>query len=196
LAVLDPEEFYTRDTLTLQPPALAQVNRRLRQEVIPIFYGKRDFMIHLPDVLDVHFDPVVVYEEQERKEEYYTWFRPTWELLAAYIQLMTSLEVTQAHETDRANFGGWRIGFQLNEKPCLGRTPIGNVDTDWNDPAAAEEAFLCAVALHRANHETGIRGNIYNNFDLELIADALHFFVEHCVIAKDIRLAYQEFNTD
>ncbi|KAI3317536.1 hypothetical protein HD806DRAFT_368360 [Xylariaceae sp. AK1471] len=177
---------YYRKTLAL--PALAQVNKQLRREVVPIYYGKNHFLLELPTVdawMDEWSD-----EDQPGCYNIYESFRLLCGSLAEYMQFVTSLKVTFDYDPSFFYNGAWGIGFQLKSKACPMERRIGNAETDWNNTAEADKAFRHALALYSAEHTTRIHGDVDQYINMDVLIDTLCFFAKHCVAADNVRLVY------
>ncbi|RYC65266.1 hypothetical protein CHU98_g926 [Xylaria longipes] len=148
-------------------PSLAQVNRQLRNEVIPVHFGR-----------DGGFELLLLYEHGGPCDSVSRFCKH----FSQYLQYVKYLDINVEY-TDLKNFCTGRESrvevrlFLIFSESCVaeGKTGlrIGNDETDWDDYVAAAEAFEEPEAIYKLEYEfrsaLNIRGPSFS-FDLCLLA--------------------------
>lgn len=167
---------------TLAPPALAQVNRQICAEALPIYYGGNHFQIQIPG-------------EQDDFDGWRSLFQMCSSMSAAgglkFIERL-SCHYSEPTWEDELNF---LFGFDMiGEAPgdTTSSCRIGDNNLDWNDDLAVEIAF--AEALDRSvgryvMEELDMEGRV----PIALIGEVLIALAKHCSRANRYVEMYHDY---
>ncbi|KUL89208.1 hypothetical protein ZTR_03619 [Talaromyces verruculosus] len=147
LAVVNQSKScWVSDYYTLVPPAIAQVSKQIRTEVLPVFYGENSFRIDMDiDVLEYDEYGAPVKQDDDTKLEDFlqmcSCMADTGGL--GYIKSLT-LSYSEPVWEDMSNY---LFGFDLVGTDKGKRKPgrVGDNDLDWTDKREVVKAVMTCV---------------------------------------------------
>jgi len=135
---------------TLWPPALAQVNRMARAEVLPIYYGENRFRIEMPN------------SKNDNDGSWTSFIQGFSNLDPGGLKFIKSIDVMHSEDVweDLNNF---LLGFEMRgDGDGDLRCRIGDENLDWNKAPAVRAAFNSAVksAADRYHYYADLRRRV------------------------------------
>ncbi|OKL59229.1 hypothetical protein UA08_05669 [Talaromyces atroroseus] len=167
---------------TLVPPALAQVSKDIRTEVLPIFYGENSFYIHMDiDVIEYEEGIFPIRTDDDSKLEE---FLDMCSCLAAtgglkFIKVL-SMNYSEPVFEDMSNF---LLGFKFIGESSTRqkyRDRIGDDNLDWSNRLAVVKAF--ETTLKESAGE--FLGQLKAHVPVSDVIRALFAVAKHCHCAN------------
>lgn len=172
------------------PPRLAQTSKKIRTEIMPIFYGENSFDINIDiDVIDFEDDmyPVRRAKDNSKLDEFL-------EMLSCIIatgglKYITSLSMTYS-EPVFEDMSNYLFGFDLigNSSGHNSSGPrVGNNNPDWDNRAAVTKAFNTAFKRISSVDPNDLKRHV----PVSNILKVLLTVAKHCELAnKYVKLTY------
>jgi hypothetical protein len=170
-----PSDYYT-----LVPPAIAQVSRQIRTEVLPIFYGENSFRIAMDiDVLE--------YDEYPIKQDDGTQLQEFLRMCSCmadagglgYIRSLT-LSYSEPVWEDMSNY---LFGFDLigTSEGKTKRDRVGDNDLDWSD---RQEVITAVMTCLQKAVPKGYLRDLNAHLPVSNIIRVLFALAKHCHYAN------------
>lgn len=184
-AVVKKDAIYT-----LLPPALSQVSKQLRAEVLPLYYRENEFQIYL-DVDVVEYVEGLFPVRTDDETRLFLFRKMLSDVVASGgLEHVTKLRFDYSEPTfeDMSNYlliieffadgvGGTRREYKR----------IGDDNLDWHDFDAVTKAFNVTADRSAGFHAKGLREHVPVSGVIEVLFDV----AKHCDAAnRDVRLSW------